>query len=798
MDAMWFAPGNVLLEASIRAAILALMIALVLRLARTQSSSLVHAAWTAMLAAMLLMPLLPRIIPAVPAPVRFPSLASTVALPPFDSPGAPPPAPVEIGAQRPVAAMGATPAAGTAETKLTSAERWLPPLLTLYAAGVVVMLARLGVGIHGMRRIRESATSAGIDFMESTLVNAPVTIGVLRPAIVLPHIWREWPEDKLAAILAHERAHVSRRDPTVRILSQFNCAIFWFHPLAWWLDRKLATTAEAACDDAAVRSVGASRRYAEVLLDIADTVRRRGGRVAWEGLGVGGSGMLGRRIDRILSGRVAEEISRRRKVLVAVGCAAAIVLAGAWRQIAAPLRPHPEALARMESNAQLDAFRNAALNMSASDVAAADAAWRSDRENMEALEKLLIYYGHDFNGRARTDRAAVAATRREYILWLIEHHPEHRLAGTWGARIYNSPRDPFPDAEGHAEARRLWLMHLDRNNLPVAALSNGAAFFEAEDTQQAEAFLLRAAEVEPRAEWSRRLGRIYALAMLGSNASMPLGVLRSVSIELSRSSYAHEARNKLESSRDAVLLSEAGYQLVSADRFLRDKKIQLDFDPVQTGRAYLRRAVEIDPSLTAARMRLEGAERRDHDRDRSAVLRAVPRERWPEAVRALPDEPRFELMPQLADNEYMWAEHLDYTLKDRVAAEATWARSKQYAQDTLALASMFTDHPDHREIVFRTHIALGTHALREGDRATAVHHLLAAAQAGERGEVRMLGSLEGRLVRYLIKAGERATIIEFMEKSAAFRPYERERLLKDAAAIRAGLMTETMTILEAR
>ncbi len=416
MDAMWVASGNVLLEASIRAAILASMIALVLRLARAQSSSLVHAAWTAMLAAMLLMPLLPRIIPAVPAPVRLPSLASTVALPPFDSPGAPPPAPVEIGAQRPAAATGVTPAVRTAGTKPTRAERWVPLMLTLYAAGVVVILARIGIGIRAMRRIRESATSAEVDFMESMLVNAPVTIGVLRPAIVLPHIWRDWPEDKLAAVLAHERAHVSRRDPIVRIVSQINCAIFWFHPLAWWLDRKLATTAENACDDAAVRSVGGSRRYAEVLLDIADTVRRSGGRVAWEGLGVGGSGMLGRRIDRILSGRVAADMSRRPKVLVAIGCAAAIVLAGAWRQIAAPLRPHPEALARMESNAQLDAFRKAALNMSASEVSAADVAWRADRGNFEALEKLLIYYGHDFSGRARADQAEVVSTRREYIL----------------------------------------------------------------------------------------------------------------------------------------------------------------------------------------------------------------------------------------------------------------------------------------------------------------------------------------------------------------------------------------------
>jgi beta-lactamase regulating signal transducer with metallopeptidase domain len=789
---------TVLLEASIRAAVLAVLIALVLRLARARSSSLAHAAWTSMLGAMLLMPLLPRVIPAVPAPVPLPSLASAAVLATLDSPGAPPPAPVEIASARPVAVAEAEPAARRSGPTVTSSAGWVPLVLVLYAVAVLAVVARTGVGIHGMRRIRNSSNPAGSGFMESALVHAPLTVGILRPVIVLPVTWRDWPEDKLTAVLTHERAHVTRRDPIVRLLSQINCALFWFHPLAWWLDRKLASTAENACDDAAVRSVGEKRRYAEVLLDIAESVRRSGGRVAWQGLGVGGSGMLSRRIDRILSGRAAAEMSRRRKVLVAIGCATAIVLACAWRQIAAPLRPNPDTLARIEKNAQVDAFRKGALNMSANELAATDAAWRSDRQNFDALEKLLLYYGHDFSGRARADQAEVAATRREYILWLIEHHPEHRLAGTWGARIYSSPRDPYPDPDGYSEARRLWLMHLDRSDLSAAALSNGAAFFEAEDTQQAEIFLLRAIAVEPHAALSRRLGRIYALAMLGSNASMPLGVLRNVSGDLSRGSYAHEARQKVESSGDAVLLSEAGYQLVNSDQFIRHNKIALDFDPVQTGLGYLKRAVEIDPSLTTARMRLERAEQRDDSRDRSAVLSALRREQWPEAVRALPDERRLELMPELADSEYMWAEHLDYTVKDRDAAEATWARSKQFAQETLALAAMFSDRGDYRTILFRTHIALGTHALREGDRSTAVQHLLAAANAGQRGEVGMLLSLEGRLVHYLLKAGERATIIEFMEKSAAFRPYERERLLKDAAAIRAGLMTESMTMLESR
>jgi hypothetical protein len=52
----------------------------------------------------------------------------------------------------------------------------------------------------------------------------------------------------------------------------------------------------------------------------------------------------------------------------------------------------------------------------------------------------------------------------------------------------------------------------------------------------------------------------------------------------------------------------------------------------------------------------------------------------------------------------------------------------------------------------------------------------------------MYGGIDQRLVNYLLKAGERESVAEFLEKSAALRPRDRERLLKDAAAIRAGKM----------
>ena len=132
-------------------------------------------------------------------------------------------------------------------------------------------------------------------------------------------------------MLAHELAHVERRDTVTSLLARINRCIFWFHPLAWWLERKLALTAEQAADDAGVQAVGESRKYAEVLLDMAEIVRQRGSRFAWQGVGVDGTGLLGQRIDRILQGGFLRGVSRTRKVVVALSCAAAVFLVAACR-----------------------------------------------------------------------------------------------------------------------------------------------------------------------------------------------------------------------------------------------------------------------------------------------------------------------------------------------------------------------------------------------------------------------------------------------------------------------------------
>jgi hypothetical protein len=138
----------------------------------------------------------------------------------------------------------------------------------------------------------------------------------------------------------------------------------------------------------------------------------------------------------------------------------------------------------------------------------------------------------------------------------------------------------------------------------------------------------------------------------------------------------------------------------------------------------------------------------------------------------------------------MMAEYFNHTKKDKGAADASWARSKRYAQQTLALADKFREHADYGGAVYHARIALGAHALREGEKDAAVRYMLEAANGPASSSLneRLFFGLDTRLVNYLLKEGERESVAQFLEKSAGLRSADRDRLLKDAAAIRAGRM----------
>jgi bla regulator protein blaR1 len=104
-----------------------------------------------------------------------------------------------------------------------------------------------------------------------------------------------------------------------------NRALFWFHPLAWWLERKLSELAEEACDAAVLARDFDAGNYSECLLDLARSVRRSGGRIGALSATMPGIG-LEHRIRTMLSGAITQRVSRARMVCAVGLCAAAVAI----------------------------------------------------------------------------------------------------------------------------------------------------------------------------------------------------------------------------------------------------------------------------------------------------------------------------------------------------------------------------------------------------------------------------------------------------------------------------------------
>ena len=149
--------------------------------------------------------------------------------------------------------------------------------------------------------------------------------------------WRRGQLRRCAPSLAHEAAHIHRRDVPVAFAAHLNRCLLWFHPLSWWLERTLAATAEQAADEAAMSVVGNRAAYASILVEMARGMAGRRGRVAWFGIGIDGGGLLNKRIERAMSDSATQKVSAMRKAILAVTCLGAILLAVACRPSAPSL-----------------------------------------------------------------------------------------------------------------------------------------------------------------------------------------------------------------------------------------------------------------------------------------------------------------------------------------------------------------------------------------------------------------------------------------------------------------------------
>jgi uncharacterized protein (TIGR03435 family) len=141
----------------------------------------------------------------------------------------------------------------------------------------------------------------------------PGIFGIWRPTLVWPRgISRLLNEAQIEGIIAHEIAHVQCHDNLTAALHMLVQTVFWFHPIAWWLQRRLLDERERACDEAVITLGSAPEMYAESVL--------RACRFSAGSLGTFASGILGsdlaRRVRYILSDSPVPSLTRTHKLLL--------------------------------------------------------------------------------------------------------------------------------------------------------------------------------------------------------------------------------------------------------------------------------------------------------------------------------------------------------------------------------------------------------------------------------------------------------------------------------------------------
>ncbi|GAB4045421.1 M56 family metallopeptidase [Spirosoma litoris] len=105
-----------------------------------------------------------------------------------------------------------------------------------------------------------------IALVQSELVNVPVTIGLLKPMILLPMgLLFQLPPEQIDTILWHELAHIQRRDYAVNLLQSLVETIFFFNPGLLWLSSLIREEREICCDDIVLAHTAQKSNYLEAL-----------------------------------------------------------------------------------------------------------------------------------------------------------------------------------------------------------------------------------------------------------------------------------------------------------------------------------------------------------------------------------------------------------------------------------------------------------------------------------------------------------------------------------------------------
>lgn len=158
-------------------------------------------------------------------------------------------------------------------------------MLTIWLLGLAAVAIYMAVRSHGIARILRAerqpldethsqqlqrlAVRVGLDSNKvtgwTTAANvSPGVTGFFRSRVHIPReLLHNLSHDECEAVLLHELMHVVRKDNLWRLVQTIVICLCWFHPLVWWMHRRLLFESERACDEAVVRLTGNSEAYVQ-------------------------------------------------------------------------------------------------------------------------------------------------------------------------------------------------------------------------------------------------------------------------------------------------------------------------------------------------------------------------------------------------------------------------------------------------------------------------------------------------------------------------------------------------------
>jgi uncharacterized protein (TIGR03435 family) len=162
----------------------------------------------------------------------------------------------------------------------------------------------------------------------------PGVFGVFRPVLLLPEgIFDRLTPAQLDAVIAHELCHVRHRDNLIAAIHMFVETVCWFHPVAWWIGRRMVEERERACDEEVLSLGSEPRVYAEGILNVC--------KLYVESPLVCSAGVTGadlkKRIEAIINNPVVVRLTFAKKVALAVAGTVAVVAPIVVGMIGAPL-----------------------------------------------------------------------------------------------------------------------------------------------------------------------------------------------------------------------------------------------------------------------------------------------------------------------------------------------------------------------------------------------------------------------------------------------------------------------------